>query len=159
MKQNLNNILLDKLDIPVGVNILYFNGKNELLLGLRHKKGYPGDGSWGLIGGKLKNNETIEETAVRELKEEVNIDCRVDDLEIINMGSTITATHFIQIGIMCKRHDLVPRNMEPEKCQKLEFFPLDKLPINLFFGTKVNIDLYLSSKFYDKKYNYIDQDK
>ncbi len=154
MNQNLNNIFFDKLDIPVGINILYFNERNELLLGLRKKKNYPGDSSWGLIGGKLKNNETIEQTAIRELKEEANIDCTIDDLEIINFGSTITATHFIQIGVVCKKHNVTPINMEPEKCEKLEFFPLDKLPSNLFFGTKVNIDLYINNKFYDKGFNF-----
>jgi hypothetical protein len=44
--------------------------------------------------------------------------------------------------------------MEPNKCDEIRFFPLDNLPKELFFGTKVNIDLRLKDTFYDKKCNY-----
>jgi ADP-ribose pyrophosphatase YjhB (NUDIX family) len=148
--QNSNNIELDNLDLPVGINIIVINDKNEVLLGLRSKPGYVGDGTWGLIGGKLKSNETIEQAAKRELKEESNIECNIDDLKVINLASTITATHFLQIGVFLKKWSGIPQNMEPHKCKEVKFFPLDNLPENLFFGTKANIELFKEGKFYDK---------
>jgi hypothetical protein len=43
---------------------------------------------------------------------------------------------------------------EPEKTDELKFFSLDKIPKGLFFWTKVNIDLFLERKFYDRRCNY-----
>ena len=45
-------------------------------------------------------------------------------------------------------------NMEPDRCDEVRFFDLDKLPDNLFLGTKGNIDLFLSGEFYNKNVNY-----
>ncbi len=49
--------------------LIYENGK--ILLGLK-KRGF-GEGRWNGFGGKLNINETIEEAAIRELKEESGI--------------------------------------------------------------------------------------
>ena len=61
---------------------------------------------------------------------------------------------FYQIGVLVKKYSGKPKNLEPKKCDELKFFDLDKLPSNLFLGTKGNIDLYLKNKFYDKSVNY-----
>lgn len=47
------------------------DGKRELLLGMK-KRGF-GQGKWNGYGGKLEENETIEECAKRELEEECGI--------------------------------------------------------------------------------------
>ena len=55
--------------IGVGATTLVFNNNNELLLNLRSDTN-----TWGIPGGSKELNETLEECAVRELKEETNID-------------------------------------------------------------------------------------
>ena len=62
--------------IGVGATTLVFNNKNELLLNLRSDTN-----TWGIPGGSMELNETIEETAVRELKEEAGISA--DKLELV----------------------------------------------------------------------------
>ena len=59
--------------IGVGATTLVFNNKNELLLNLRSDTN-----TWGIPGGSKELNETLEECAIRELKEETNIN--VNDL-------------------------------------------------------------------------------
>lgn len=54
--------------IGVGATILIFNEKNELLLNLRSNTR-----NWGIPGGLKELNETIEECAIREVKEETNL--------------------------------------------------------------------------------------
>lgn len=61
--------------IGVGATTLVFNDKQELLLNLRSDTG-----TWGIPGGSMELYETIEETAVRELKEEAGI--TADRLEL-----------------------------------------------------------------------------
>ena len=54
--------------IGLGATTLVFNEKNELLLNLRTDTN-----TWGIPGGSMELYETIEDTAVRGLKEEAGI--------------------------------------------------------------------------------------
>ena len=56
--------------IGLGATTLVFNDKNELLLNLRSDTN-----TWGIPGGSMEFYETIEETAIRELKEENRNQC------------------------------------------------------------------------------------
>ena len=66
--------------ISVGSTVLVFNEKKELLLNLRSDTN-----TWGIPGGGKELNETLEECAIRELKEETNLE--VDDLELVTVLS------------------------------------------------------------------------
>lgn len=63
--------------------IAVFNDKKEILIIKRSDTvgSYPG--YWGLPGGKLEPNESPEQAAVRELKEEVNLDVEIKDLTFL----------------------------------------------------------------------------
>lgn len=137
-------------DLPVGINAIVLNEKGEILLSKR--KNRFGAGTYGLVGGKLKVGETFENCIIRELKEEVNLIVREEDLEVINMANTITGKHFLQIGILVKKYEGIPTNMELNKCEEVKFFPMDNLP-ELFVGTKPNIILYKNRQFYNKEEN------
>ena len=67
--------------IGVGSTTLVFNNKNELLLNLRSDTD-----TWGIPVGSKELRETLEECAIRELKEEANIN--VNDLELITVLSS-----------------------------------------------------------------------
>ena len=62
--------------IGLGATTLVFNDKHEILLNLRSDTN-----TWGIPGGSMELHETIEETAVRELKEEAGISA--DKLELV----------------------------------------------------------------------------
>ena len=66
--------------IGVGATTLVFNEQNELLLNLRADTN-----TWGIPGGSMELYETIEETAIRELKEEAGI--HADQLELVTVLS------------------------------------------------------------------------
>ncbi|MBU0457664.1 MAG: NUDIX domain-containing protein [Nanoarchaeota archaeon] len=55
--------------------------ENKICLLKREKRPY--QGYWGLIGGKLKNGESIEETAIREAKEETGLDCQFESINSV----------------------------------------------------------------------------
>ena len=50
-----------------------FNLPNRQVLLLGRRAFSPGKGQWGLPGGFMELNETLEEAATRELKEETNL--------------------------------------------------------------------------------------
>lgn len=137
-------------DMPIGINPIIINEKGQILLGKR--KNIFGDGTYGLPGGKLKQGETFEECAIREIKEETGLDVKIEDIEIINIANTITTKHFVQIGVLVKKYSGILEVIEKDKCDELRFFDLDNLP-ELFIGTKPNIELFKENKMYDEKAN------
>lgn len=67
--------------IGLGATTLVFNKNNELLLNLRTDTN-----TWGIPGGSMELNETIEETAIRELKEESGITANALELVTVLSG-------------------------------------------------------------------------
>lgn len=59
---------------------LCFLIKNDQVLLAMKKRGF-GVGKWNGVGGKLKENETAEEAAIREIKEEIGVDITLKDLK------------------------------------------------------------------------------
>ncbi len=66
------------VEVKLAADTITPNKEGKILLIKRSK--YPFQGKWVLPGGKLEENETIEETAVRETKEETNLDIEIDEL-------------------------------------------------------------------------------
>ena len=64
----------DKMVMLISTAVVIVNDKNQILLQKRSDNKL-----WGLPGGLIELDETIEECAIREVKEETNL-----DIEIIN---------------------------------------------------------------------------
>lgn len=52
--------------------LIYAKSTNRYLFLLRNKHKY--SGTWGIVGGKIDNNETVIQGLVREIQEEVGVD-------------------------------------------------------------------------------------
>jgi len=115
--------------IGVGATTLVFNNKNELLLNLRCDTN-----NWGIPGGSKELNETLEECAIRELKEETNIN--VNDLELITVlsGKDYYFKYPNEDELDCVIALYKVSNYAGElkindgESRELKFFPLDNLP-------------------------------
>lgn len=66
--------------IMCGANVIMINDDMEILLHHRTDRDM-----WGLPGGAMELGESVEETAIREVFEEVNLLCR--NLELFNVYS------------------------------------------------------------------------
>ncbi|MBR3996966.1 MAG: NUDIX hydrolase [Clostridia bacterium] len=116
--------------IGVGATTLVFNGKKELLLNLRTDTN-----TWGIPGGSMELYETIEETAIRELKEEVGI--RADELELITVLSGKdyyfeypNGDKMCTVIVLFKVLDYDGTiKVSDNESKALKFFPLTDLPI------------------------------
>lgn len=115
--------------IGVGATTLVFNNKNELLLNLRSDTN-----TWGIPGGSKELNETLEECAIRELKEETNIN--VNDLELITVlsGKEYYFKYPNEDELDCvialyKVSNYEGKlNINDKESKELKFFSLDNLP-------------------------------
>jgi 8-oxo-dGTP diphosphatase len=140
-------------DMPIGINQIILNEKNEILLGCRKQK--YGEGTYCLPGGKLRVGETFEQCVVREVKEETGLIVKESDIEVINISNYSKERHFIQVGVLVEKYEGIPKICEPDKCSDLRFFDLNNLP-DLFEPNRANIELFKKNMFYDKKLNTIE---
>ena len=115
--------------IGLGATTLVFNDKNELLLNLRTDTN-----TWGIPGGSMELFETIEDTAIRELKEEAGIDA--DKLELVTILSgneyyfeypngDKMCTVIVLFKVLNYTGDI---KVSDEESKKLKFFSLNNLP-------------------------------
>lgn len=135
--------------IQVGIGVLIFN-ENKILLGHRVQKAIDTGGiyepdSWCLPGGKQDFNETILECAIRETKEETNLD--IFDLQVFNAMDDIQINkHFVTIQVIAHSFKGEVKVMEKDKIDEWKWFDLNQLPKNVYSPSKKFIDAYINKK-------------
>ena len=115
--------------IGVGATVLVFNDENELLLNLRSDTG-----DWGIPGGLKELNETLEECAKREIREETNLE--INDLKLLSVLSG--KDYYFKypnndeldcVIVLYEARDYSgDLKINDDESTKLEFFSLDNLP-------------------------------
>ncbi|MED1569017.1 NUDIX hydrolase [Bacillus paramycoides] len=118
--------------ILIGSHAIILNEKNEILLQLRTDFN-----RWGIIGGSLEYNETLEDALKREVFEETGLTVKnvelfrtysgPDFFQIYPNGDQV---HGVLVIYICRDFDgkLICDHTESKE---LRFFPLDALPSTL----------------------------
>ncbi|CAJ1946572.1 unnamed protein product [Cylindrotheca closterium] len=106
--------------VRVGVGVLVKDARapDRVYCGIR--KGSHGAGSLALPGGHLEMFESWEECAIREVKEETNLDLgEVSFGHVTNDAMERENKHYVTIFMLakCKAPDQRPKTMEPNKCE------------------------------------------
>ena len=122
-------------------------GKKEILLSLRKNTGSH-DGEYELPGGHVDEGEDLMQAMVREAKEELNIDIDKKDLKIIHILHNFRGNR-VNFILTTKKYNGVLKIGEPNKCEKLEWFEMDKLPENITSKVKKCLEEINSNIFYD----------
>ena len=125
--------------IKVGVGVMILDN-NKILLGHRVEKAEDTGGiyepdCWTLPGGKQEYEETITEAAIRECKEETNLD--ITNLEVFTASDSFQPDrHYVTINFVTKTYSGELKIMEPEKIDKWEWFDINELPENIYTPSK-----------------------
>ena len=123
----------------IGVPIVVVNERSEVLMGKR--KGVYGDGHYGMPGGRIELAESIEQTAIRELREETGLE--LTGCEYIGVVRELQADYnFIHFGVAAKGYRGEVTNVEPDKCEGWEWHPLGNLPSNIMRSHAAVIEMY-----------------
>jgi ADP-ribose pyrophosphatase YjhB (NUDIX family) len=126
--------------IPVASNIVL--KERELLLVKRKLE--PGKGLWCLPMGFAETGETIEDAALRELKEEAGISGKITGF--VNVESGLSKTYGDLLFLTFETEWMEGELQPGDDAQKAMFFPFDGLP-ELAFSSNINaIEVYLRSK-------------
>ncbi len=115
---------MEKLTLKVAVYLI-LTKDNMILLGRRANTGWK-DGYYSLPAGHLEPQETLVEAIIREAKEEVGINIKSETLSCVHVMHRKSA--YIDFYFTVKEWDGEPKNMEPDVCDDLSWFPLNSLP-------------------------------
>lgn len=132
----------------VGTGVIIVNGEEKILVGKRQGAHSP---FWSILGGKVDIGETFEETAVREVKEESNIDIKnpkvvvlLNDLDTYRKEGK----HFISIILLATEWSGEPMIMEPGKCAEFRWVDPRHLPEPHFDASRKGVACWLEGVMY-----------
>ena len=118
----------------VGIGVCVIKD-GKVLLGKR--KSSHGEGDWSFPGGHLEFRESWEECASRETFEETGL--RIKNLRFGAVTNDIFEKenkHYITIFIVADHDSGEVKVMEPDKCEKWEWFEWGNLPQPIFLPTR-----------------------
>ena len=129
---------------PVTVHILFPKDGKVLLL-RRANTGYE-DGNYSVVAGHIEGGETIIQAAIREIKEEAGVDVSVDDLYVVGVMHRKEDDERIDFFLVVEdwQGDLI--NAEPDKCDDIQWFPIDNLPDNTIPYVRFGIEITRSTE-------------
>ncbi len=123
---------------PKVVAVVVIQRGDTVLLGRRNME--PARGMWSFVSGYVDRGEKVEEAAVREVKEETNLDVVLDRL--LGVFSERGNPHIVIA--YCARiisDDISGLTAQQDEVSELAFFPLDALPELAFSSDKHIFDL------------------
>jgi len=138
----------------IGVTTPFYchDGKGNFLLHRRSKNCRDEHGAWDMGGGQVEFGEILEDSVLREVKEEYG--CKGIIQEQLPAHSVLRIhqgkkTHWIAIPffVLVKRKEV--KNNAPDKIDEISWFKLNQLPKPLHTGFNYSFQRY---KKYFKKY-------
>jgi len=142
--------------IGVGIGILVYNDKGELLLIKRSSDPLEADsemrleGTYTLPSGKMLPLESFEAAAKRKLKEEVGLDVLESDLKLVSISNDLNDyAHYVTIGMVAEKY-----GGEVKLKDGLEFTSygwFSEMPKELCEPSRKILNNYLSNKIYSKE--------
>lgn len=101
----------------------------KVLLTRRFNTGWM-DGKYSLISGHLDGGETCFKAAIREAEEEAGIVVNEKDLIPLTVMHRMSDGEYIDFVFVVEKWKGEPKIMERDKCDDMNWFPVDKLPSN-----------------------------
>ena len=124
----------NKDHIGVGCGAVILNKNKQVLLMKRGKACKSKIGWWSIPGGGVEFFEKIEDAIKREVKEELGVEIEIiKQLSLTEYLNKEEHQHWVSPQYLCRIIKGVIENREPDKCEEIRWFDIDKLPDKLVF--------------------------
>lgn len=127
----------------------------KILLLRRINTGFE-DGNYSMIAGHIDRGETVMTAIIREAEEEASIKINFKDLKVVHVmhrfspNSGIGQRTRIDFFVKAEKWTGEPKNLEPEKCDDLNWFDINNLPKNTIPYVRQAIENILKGVFYSE---------
>ena len=133
--------------VQTGASIIVEDGMGRILMQQRSD-----DGTWSYPGGRIEIDETVEDGARREVREECGLE--VKSLRLLGVFSGPELNHVYPNGNEVCGVDIVyvssdytgELNSEDGEAQRMGFYPIDALPQPISSMNAKQINTYLESR-------------
>ncbi len=137
--------------IGVSVGAMIFNDKGEIFLSKRSQKTKNERGCWEAPGGSVGFGEKLVTAIKREMFEEYGIKIEIlEQMPAVDHFIPKEKQHWVPTCFIAKIKSGKPKIMEPEKCDGIGWFSLNKLPKPLSIVTKLDLKMYKKRKNLNK---------
>ena len=127
---------------------LFLIRDGQVLLLRRCGTGYE-DGNYSVIAGHLNGDEEIKVAAIREAREETGIAIGHQDLEVVGVMHRRSDDERIDFFLRARSWSGRITNREPNKCDRLAWFDLGKLPENVIPYVRRALENYRQGRWFD----------
>jgi len=115
--------------IGVGVGAVIVNARNRVFLAKRGAGARNERFKWEFPGGGVEFGELLRDAVAREVREEYDFEIEVGQLlDVVDHLLPEEKQHWVSPTFLCTYKTGEPRIMEPQKCEEIGWFDLDKLP-------------------------------
>ena len=124
----------------VGIAVIVFRDSSCTSILLHKRLGHHSPNTWAFMGGHLEFNESWEDCALRELKEEAGEDLQVLRPWFVDAKNVIFPEenkHYVTLFMVTHRTSGEPKIMEPDKCAEIGWFDTNNLPSPLMSGCQM----------------------
>lgn len=133
----------------IGLGIIIVNKAGEILVGKR--KGGLAQ-KYSIPGGGLEIGEIFESGAIREIKEETNLD--IEKPRVIAVTNNLETyreegEHYVSIVFLADKYTGELKLMEPNKCEGWLWVDPKNLPEPHFDASRFGVKCYLNKSFYE----------
>ena len=121
---------------------------NRVLLLRRYNTGYQ-DGNYSVVAGHLNGGESILDATIREAREEIGIEVAVQDLDIVGVMHRLSDDERIDFFLTASSWEGQVTNEEPDRCDQLAWFDMERLPENLIPYVRRALENYRHGRWFD----------
>jgi len=136
----------DKMVMLNSTAVILTNKKNQILLQKRSDNGF-----WGLPGGLLELDETIEEGAIREVKEETNLDIVITKFIGVFVNPLVIWRKHDKAKVICFGFvgDVLSGELQMNDDESLElrYFDLEAIPKLHSLDNQEIVKAYIAGKY------------